>query len=96
MNPQIPGCSGTPSTPAKYGAVIEECPMRDVKNMVLSLANYILALLVMSSEILNSSFRILFLRKNQWLHETSDTKVQKIAWVIRVIIAGNYYMFTIV
>ena len=70
--------------------------MRDVKNMVLSLANYILALLVMSSEILNSSFRILFLRKNQWLHETSDTKVQKIAWVIRVIIAGNYYMFTIV
>ena len=72
--------------------IIEECPERDVKNIVLSLANYILALLVMSSEILNSSFRILFLRKNQWLHETSDTKVRKIAWVIRVIIAGNYYM----
>jgi hypothetical protein len=69
--------------------IIEECPTRDLKNILLSLANYILALLVMSSEILNSSFRILFLRKNQWLHETSDTKFRKIAWVIRVIIAGK-------
>ena len=74
---------------------IEECPKQDVKNILLSLANYILALLVMSSEILNSSFRILFLRKKQWLHETSDTKVRKIAWVIRVIIAGIYYMLTL-
>lgn len=73
--------------------IIEECPTPDVKNIVLSLANYILALLVMSSEILNSSFRILFLRKKQWLHETSDTKVRKIAWVIRVIIAGNYLLY---
>ena len=33
--------------------IIEECPTWDIKNIVLSLANYILALLVMSSEILN-------------------------------------------
>ena len=75
--------------------IIEECPMRDVKNILLSLANYILALLVMSSEILNSSFRILFLQKTQWLHETSDTKVRKIAWVIRVIIAGNCHLLAL-
>ena len=72
--------------------MFDECPMQDAKNIVLTIltiANYILACLIISSEILNSSFRILFLRKQHWLDETSDTNVRRMAWVIRVIIAGR-------
>ena len=69
--------------------MFDACPMQDAKNIVLSLSNYILACLILSSEILNSSFRILFLRKQHWLDETSDTNVRRMAWVIRIIIAGR-------
>ena len=72
--------------------IIDGSPIQDATDNVLALTNYIFVNLIISSEILNSSFRILFLRKQQWLDETSDTKVRRIAWVIRVIIAGNYYM----
>lgn len=75
--------------------IIDGSPIQDTTDNVLALANYIFINLIISSEILNSSFRILFLRKQQWLDETSDTKVRRIAWVIRVIIAGNFYMPTI-
>ena len=76
--------------------IIDGSPIQDATDNVLALANYIFINLIISSEILNSSFRILFLRKQQWLDETSDTKVRRIAWVIRVIIAGNFYMPTTV
>ena len=69
--------------------MFDKCSMQDAKNIVLTLPNYILACLILSSEILNSSFRILFLRKQHWLDETSDTNVRRMAWVIRIIIAGR-------
>ena len=69
--------------------MFDECSMQDAKNIVLTLPNYILACLILSSEILNSSFRILFLQKQHWLDETSDTNIRRMAWVIRIIIAGR-------
>jgi hypothetical protein len=69
--------------------MFDKCSMQDAKNIVLTLPNYILACLILSSEILNSSFRILFLQKQHWLDETSDTNVRRMAWVIRIIIAGR-------
>ena len=72
--------------------MLEEDPMQNDKNIVLAFINYILACLILSSEILNSSFRILFLTKQQWLNETADARVRRIAWVIRFIIAGNFYI----
>ena len=69
--------------------MFDKCSMQDAKNIVLTLPNYILACLILSSEILNSSFRILFLQKQHWLDETSDTNIRRMAWVIRIIIAGR-------
>ena len=69
--------------------MFDECSMQDAKNIGLTLPNYILACLILSSEILNSSFRILFLRKQHWLDETSNTNIRRMAWVIRIIIAGR-------
>jgi ABC-type uncharacterized transport system permease subunit len=68
----------------------------NTRKLVLSLTIYILICLNLSSEILNSCFRILYLKKQQWFWEESDSKVRKISWVIKTFITGMLYIvFTV-
>ena len=72
-------------------SIVEGNTIPDSKKKVLSLVQYILICLNLSSEILNSSFRILYLKNQLWFLEESDSKVRKVSWIVKVIITSKLY-----
>ena len=78
-------------------SIVEGNTIPDSKKKVLSLVQYILICLNLSSEILNSSFRILYLKKQLWFLEESDSKVRKVSWIVKTLITGMllYLVFTL-
>ena len=72
-------------------SIVEGNTIPDSRKKVLSLLQYILICFNLSSEILNSSFRILYLKKQLWFLEESDSKVRKVSWIVKVIIASKLY-----
>ena len=62
------------------------------KKLVLILTLYILTCFNLSSEILNSCFRIFYLKKQQWFLEESDSYVRKVSWIVKILITGMLYL----
>ena len=73
-------------------SIVEGNTISNARKLVLSLTMYILICLNFSSEILNSCFRILYLKKQQWFLEESDSKVRKVSWIVKTIITGMLYL----
>ena len=73
-------------------SIVEGNTIPNAKKLVLSLTIYILICLNLSSEILNSCFRILYLNKQQWFLEESDSKVRKVSWIVKTLITGMLYL----
>ena len=73
-------------------SIIEGNTIPNSRKLVLTLPLYILSCLGLSSEILNSFFRILYLKKQQWFLEESDSKVRKVSWIVKTIITGMLHL----
>ena len=73
-------------------SIVEGNTIPNARKLVLSLTIYILICLNLSSEILNSCFRILYLKKQQWFWEESDSKVRKVSWIVKTLISGMLYL----
>ena len=73
-------------------SILEGNTISDSRKLVLALPLYILICLTFSSEILNSCFRILYLKKQQWFLEESDSKVRKVSWIVKTLISGMLYL----
>ena len=73
-------------------SIIEGNTIPNSRKLILTLILYFLNCLNLSSEILNSCFRILYLKKQQWFLEESDSKVRKVSWIVRTIIAGMLHL----
>ena len=73
-------------------SILEGYTISNSRRIVFSLAQYILSCLNLSSEILNSCFRILYLKKQQWFLEESDSKVRKVSWIVKTFISGMLYL----
>ena len=73
-------------------SIIEGNTIPNSRKLVLTLPLYILGCLGLSSEILNSFFRILYLKKQQWFLEESDSKVRKVSWIVKIIITGMLHL----
>ena len=69
-------------------STLEGNTVSNSRKLALALPLYILSCLTLSSEILNSCFRILYLKKQQWFLEESDSKVRKVSWIVKIIITG--------
>ena len=72
-------------------SIVKGNTIPNAAKLVLSLTIYILLCLNLSSEILNSCFRILYLKKQQWFLEESDSKVRKVSWIVKTLITGMIY-----
>ena len=73
-------------------SILEGNTISDSRKLALALPLYILSCLTLSSEILNSCFRILYLKKQQWFLEESDSKVRKVSWIVKTFISGMLYL----
>ena len=73
-------------------SIVKGNAIPNATKLVLSLTIYILLCLNLSSEILNSCFRILYLKKQQWFLEESDSKVRKVSWIVKTLITGMLYL----
>ena len=73
-------------------SILEGNTIPNSRKVVFSLTLYILSCLTLSSEILNSCFRILYLNKQQWFLEESDSKVRKVSWIVKIIITGMLHL----
>ena len=75
-----------------FMSIIEGNAIPNSRKLVLTLLLYFLNCLNLSSEILNSCFRILYLKKQQWFLEESDSKVRKVSWIVKTIITGMLHL----
>ena len=75
-----------------FMSIIEGNAIPNSRKLVLTLLLYFLNCLNLSSEILNSCFRILYLKKQQWFLEESDSKVRKVSWIVKTIISGMLHL----
>ena len=73
-------------------SIVEGNTIPNSRKIVLTLTLYILGCLNLSSEILNSCLRILYLKKQQWFLEESDSKVRKVSWIVKTLITGMLYL----
>ena len=73
-------------------SILEGNTISDSRKLVLTLPLNILSCLNLSSEILNSCFRILYIKKQQWFLEESDSKVRKVSWIVKIIITGMLHL----
>ena len=73
-------------------SILEGNTIPNSRKLVLTLTLYILSCLNFSSEILNSCFRILYLKKQQWFLEESDSKVRKVSWIVKTLITGMLHL----
>ena len=73
-------------------SIIEGNTIPNSRKLVLTLPLFIFGCLGLSSEILNSFFRILYLKKQQWFLEESDSKVRKVSWIVKTIITGMLHL----
>ena len=73
-------------------SILEGNTIPNSRKIVFSLTLYILSCLTLSSEILNTCFRILYLKKQQWFLEESDSKVRKVSWIVKTIITGMLHL----
>ena len=73
-------------------SILEGNTIPNSRKLVLTLTLYILSCLNFSSEILNSCFRILYLKKQQWFLEESDSNVRKVSWIVKTLITGMLHL----
>ena len=73
-------------------SILEGNTIPNSRKIVFSLTLYILSCLTLSSEILNTCFRILYLKKQQWFLEESDSKLRKVSWIVKTIITGMLHL----
>jgi hypothetical protein len=73
-------------------SLLEGNTISNSRKIVFTLTQYTLSCLNLSSEILNSCFRILYLKKQQWFLEESDSKVRKVSWIVKTLISGMLYL----
>ena len=73
-------------------SIVEGNKISNSVKLVLALTMYILICLNLSSCILNSCFRILYLKRQQWFLEESDSKVRKVSWIVKTIITGMLHL----